>query len=543
MTKLTPRQKQKIFMALGLLTVVGVVFVVLHLTTDYLRPKKGPVTLRRPAVVPVNSLQTYSDAAFSPMSIDSAVQSPGATATSTAEVVSPMAVAPIQPPSAATVSPMASTPIQPSSATVVSPMASVPIQPGSIAPTTTANLSANDLKDYPPQVTSLDGRFWGMPAFPDYSTIPASRGPGHQAYLYVEPYFGTVTLWWPNVPTTVKALYFVYDQKKFGFGRQSRGVISFAGKDTPQDEERSSFSIIDMVTNPVTSLEGAVILYDKKGTMFKHLNGLDRFMVDFYNITNLQQDAVSKAVSFFYLDTSGKGNFLTLNVIPRPPPRSLVTPPPPPTMVMPASIAKAPTTLTTPNDALTVFTPVLTPETGSISSTLPAFPNYGMYDEIGNRRYNADVYVEVPKVAGGGPANRWYINVLWEDVPATVDALYFVYDRARFDFDWQGLGLLRYASQANPQVMHTLPFTVGERVTNPLNAAEGAVLLYDKKSSQFNKVGSPLEILAMEFSVDSVAKADAFLGAVSFYYVENGKGSFLNMPRNYIRDRPPIDKY
>ena len=249
--------------------------------------------------------------------------------------------------------------LQPSSATVVSPM-SVDPKPGAMAPTTLTT-PANATKEYKPAVTTLDGRFWNMPAFPDYSIVPKTRPPGHRASLYADESTQMLTFLWQDVPMTVCALYFVYDRDRFHFGNKGGiGVTYYAGKDAPEEEKRSTFSVVDVVTNPQNPVEGAVLLYDKRGAMYRFLLGLDRFLVEMPGQQFGGTQAFLSAVSFFYVDTSGQGNFLTLDLIESAPPRRATVVP---TTVLPTTTATVVPTTVLPTTTTTKTTVTVVPTT------------------------------------------------------------------------------------------------------------------------------------------------------------------------------------
>jgi hypothetical protein len=208
-----------------------------------------------------------------------------------------------------------------------------------------------------------------------------------------------------------------------------------------------------------------------------------------------------------------------------------------PISIKPGVITMAPTTTTIPGTAATVFEPVLSTQDKEVWKT-PPFPEYALLNAT-STGHKADVYLEDPSPYPNQPGKR-LVTVWWQDVPETVDALYLVYDRARFNFDYQGTGLALYASKDKPEEEMGLVFSIFDMVTNPTNAVEGAILIYDKLGDPFKrKRFNVLDRFIIEFYVDSVSEATSLLRAASFFYVDNGVGNFLTLSPELIRQVPP----
>ena len=208
------------------------------------------------------------------------------------------------------------------------------------------------------------------------------------------------------------------------------------------------------------------------------------------------------------------------------------------------AVKMAPTTTTTPANAPKVYqSKVVDPvernsvETGKDEGwwIAPPFPDY---TKVSTTRspYKVHLFKETSPTYG---TNLFYITLWWKNLPATVDALYLVYDRARFDMERQVRVLIMWSSQ-NPSQPGKHQISMMPRdtmMTNPSNPVEGALLVYDKRG-RYTKDFGPFKHFAVEFNTIP-AEANAFLSAVSFFYVENGVGNFLPLPQTFIEGPSP----
>ena len=199
----------------------------------------------------------------------------------------------------------------------------------------------------------------------------------------------------------------------------------------------------------------------------------------------------------------------------------------------------APTTKTTPANASRVYEPLL-PSAPSEDDwysfsddwTISPFPNYALLNASAPR-YKVDIYLW----------NYLYDHALiwWQDVPATIDAMYLVLDRERFKPKYQYPSIL-YSSSDRPDRYRSKTFSDDDMVTNPINPVEGAIRIYDKHGSVFKDTGK-LNVFGVQFDVDEAEGPRSILDAASIFYVDaNGKANFLTFPTEFIDGQPPMNE-
>lgn len=192
-------------------------------------------------------------------------------------------------------------------------------------------------------------------------------------------------------------------------------------------------------------------------------------------------------------------------------------------------VTMAPTTTTTLANASEAFEPII-PDPNMISwrGYIPSFPDYKLLDGSAPRyKLKASLNsLESPSEA----------VVSWDDVPAKIHAIYFIYDRARFqlfkDKEYSA-ELAESRVRFNDEKRTFGSFGLEERfylyifdlTTNPNNPVEAAIKIAAIPSDY--KMATMLKF-SMTFFLDEGADYRSILDAASFFYVDdNGKANFL----------------
>ncbi len=209
----------------------------------------------------------------------------------------------------------------------------------------------------------------------------------------------------------------------------------------------------------------------------------------------------------------------------------------PPSLPPPEVLTMAPTTTTTPANAPRLFEPVLPrqlPAPFSNDWTVAPFPDYALVDASAPR-YPVDAYLYEEKLTD---VSRNLVALWWQDVPASIHAIYFLFDRARFKPMWQAPAVI-YSSVDEPRRNRSIMFSDADIVTNPSNPVEGAFRIYDKNGQFFKDVGQ-LNHFSVKFLVNDAEGPRSILDAASILYVDsNGKANFLALPAGFIQQPPP----
>lgn len=193
--------------------------------------------------------------------------------------------------------------------------------------------------------------------------------------------------------------------------------------------------------------------------------------------------------------------------------------------------AMAPTTTTTPANASQVFEPLFPPPASDgYDWTISPFPNYALWDKSAPK-YKVEAYVY--------PRNIYSTSMVlkWEDVPATIDAIYLVVDRERFKPEYPEVTIM-YSSESNPQYFDGLFLGYANYVSNSANPIEAAMVVYDKHGGLYQGV-QRIRDFYLEFPVDEAKGPDSLLSATSLFYVDvNGTANFLANATDFMHENP-----